>query len=246
MAVFRKIPQKENSEYIHIADALPFGKVYPLSIAENRQTGDIYTDGKAVLFHHLCDFGHIAGEADDTFINSVKKLMLTGGRRLMLFADDEMAEHFREEFAVDSRFFFEYKKNSPPIYHLPDGYTLKRFDLGLISQTEGRIVPAFSWEDTERFLTGGTGFCVTFENRPAAWAFSAAIGGNEVDTGVETAEEFRRKGLAYCVAAKMTEYILQSGKVPVWACHSRNTASAGLALKLGFCKTAECCLIHKR
>lgn len=244
MAVFSKVPQKNCADYISTAETIRFGKVYPLSIAEGRQAGDIYTDGKAVLFHHLCGFGHIAGEADDRFICRVKDLMHSGERRLVLFADDEIAEHFREEFAVAGRLFFEYQKSSPPAYALPDGYAVKRLNSGLISRLTGHIVPVFSWESTERFLNGGTGFCVTFENKPAAWAFSAAVSGYEVDTGVETAEAHRRKGLAYIAAAKMTEDILRSGKVPVWACHSGNAGSAGLALKLGYSKTAECCVIY--
>ena len=101
MTAFRKIPQKEYCKYIQIADSLTFGKIYPLSIAEGRQAGDIYTDGKAVLFHHLCGFGHIAGEADDAFINSIKELMLNGSRRLVLFADNAIAKKYGEEFAVN-------------------------------------------------------------------------------------------------------------------------------------------------
>ncbi|MCR5540321.1 MAG: GNAT family N-acetyltransferase [Ruminococcus sp.] len=246
MTAFRKIPQKEYCKYIQIADSLTFGKIYPLSIAECRQAGDIYTDGKAVLFHHLCGFGHIAGEADDAFINSIKDLMLNGGRRLVLFADNAIVQKFGEEFAVNSRFFFEYRKSSPPEFILPEGYKLEKLDSGLISQMAGRIVPAFSWESTENFLAGGTGFCVTFEDKPAAWAFSAAVNGEEVDVGVETVSEHRRKGLAFIAAAKTIEDILKSGRTPVWACHSENSGSAELALKLGFFKTAECCVIHKR
>ncbi|SFC96901.1 GNAT family N-acetyltransferase [Ruminococcus albus] len=240
MAVFRKIPQNSYREFIQTADKLTFGKIYPLSIAEGRQAGDIYTDGKAVLFHHLCGFGYVAGKADDTFINGVKDLMHNGGRRMVLFADEGLAEHFGEGFAVDSRLFFEYRKPSPPKYSLPEGYSLKRLNSGLISQMEGRIVPAFSWKSTESFLAGGTGFCVAFEGRPAAWAFSAAVSSGEVDIGVETAEAYRRKGLAYIVAAKTIDDILDSGRTPVWACHAGNAGSEGLAKKLGFEHIGEC------
>ncbi|MBE6867629.1 MAG: GNAT family N-acetyltransferase [Ruminococcus albus] len=246
MTAFRKIPQNSYCDFIQTAENIPFGKIYPLSLAEGRQAGDIYTDGKAVLFHHLCGFGHIAGSADDAFINSIKELMLNGSRRLVLFADNTIAEKFGEEFAVSGRLFFEYRKSTPPEYILPDGYKLEKLDRGLISQMAGRIVPAFSWESTENFLAGGTGYCVTFEGRPAAWAFSAAVSGREVDIGVETDPARRRKGLAFIAAAKTIEDILKSGRTPVWACHSENSGSAGLALKLGFCKTAECCVIHKR
>ena len=243
--MLEKVSSIKFSDFTEIADTLPFGKVYPLSLCGGFQSGDIYTNGRAVLFWHLCGFGLVGGDVTDAFLCEIKKLMENGGRRLVLFADDKTAGYFGEGFSKARRLFFEYRRNVPPEYYLPAGYEIKAFDKGLISRAEGRIAPAFSWESAEQFLEHATGFCVTYEGLLCAWAFSAAVGGNETDIGVECMPEFQRKGLAYCAAAEMTGYVLKNGRRPVWACHEGNKASSKLAEKLGFEKCGECIVIHR-
>lgn len=242
--MFRKVPEESFHEFSGYAENIPYGKIYPLSVTDGRQTGDIYTGGKAVLFWHHCGFAQICGSADESFIIEVKKLMLNGSRRLVLFADEKTAGYFGDGFAADKRLFFEYKKTAPPEYSLTEQYELRSLDRDLISRLDGRIVPSFSWDSTDSFLADGKGFCVTCQDKPCAWAFSAAVGGDETDIGVETAEDFRRKGLAYTAAAAMVKDILESRRKPVWACHANNAGSAKLAEKLGFVRAGECFVIH--
>lgn len=245
MCGLKKIEAERYHGYTDYARAVPYGRVYPLSVCEGRQSGDIYTDGRAVLFWHRCGFAAVGGEVSENFIYEVKKLMQDSERRLVLFADDEIAEHFGEGYAKARRLFFEYPEGKAvKQYPLPEGYEMSLLMPWLIPQLTGRIVPAFSWENDRQFLDHGTGFCVTHEDRPCAWAFTAAVGGDEVDIGVETAENYRRKGLACAAAAMTAAAVKEHGKKPVWACHEGNTGSAGLAQKLGFIKTNECFVIH--
>ena len=116
----------------------------------------------------------------------------------------------------------------------------------LFDRCKGRIVPLFSWEDKQSFLQRGKGFCVTDGDRVAACAFSSAVSGREIDIGVETAEGYRKRGLAYTAARAMIVYILKENKRPVWACSSENEGSRRLAESLGFVKTAECYTIGRR
>ena len=80
---------------------------------------------------------------------------------------------------------------------------------------------------------------------PAAWAFSAAVSGEEIDIGVETAESYRRMGLASAAARGMLRYVLGVGKRAVWACHAGNAGSRRVAEGLGFTLTAECFTVRK-
>ena len=247
MSNFEKADPKEHHKYIAQAKAVPYGRVYPLSMTEGEQTGDIFTDGKAVLFWHYCGFGCISGEADSAFLDNVHRLMKEGGRRLVLFADDRTAAYFEgcEDTVTEKRLFFEYPEDRQAEQHpVPDGYEIGLLTPWQVPQLTGRIVPAFSWENDRQFLDGGTGFCVTYQGKPCAWAFSAAVSSEEVDIGVETAESFRQKGLACAAAAMTAAAVKEHGKKPVWACHAQNRASAALAQKLGFVKTAECFVIH--
>ncbi|WP_295154214.1 GNAT family N-acetyltransferase [uncultured Ruminococcus sp.] len=246
MSAFVKVPADKYAEYTAFAQAVPFGRVYPLSMTEGRQSGDIFTDGRAVLFWHYCGFAYISGEADDAFIDEVKKLMQNGERRLVLFADEKTAGYFGEGFDISRRLFFEYPedKPAPALPPLPEGFDMRLMFGDIISHIEGRITPAFSWEDPANFISQGVGFCVTHSGKPCAWSFSAAVGGDETDIGVETDENFRRQGLSHAAAAMMTACVLEHGRKPVWACHEGNKASAGLAEKLGFVKTAECFTVH--
>ena len=249
MADIRKADRSVYGSFSAFAEAVPFGRVYPLSMTDGRQSGDIYTDGRAVLFWHHCGFGCISGDADSAFIDGVYRLMKNGGRRLVIFADKKLKEQFScfEDITAERRLFFEFPDDAPaPAYKLPDGFDMSVLDNRLIPQLTGRIVPAFSWEDDRQFLKNGYGCCVTCDGKPCAWAFSAAVGGDDVDIGVETAPEFQRRGLAYCAAADMTDRILKQGKKPVWACHEGNRASAGLAEKLGFVKTGECFVLYRQ
>ena len=51
--------------------------MYPLSIAENRQYGDIFVDNvidpHSVLFWHYCGFAYLTGEASDTVLKEIRK-----------------------------------------------------------------------------------------------------------------------------------------------------------------------------
>jgi predicted GNAT family acetyltransferase len=116
-------------------------------------------------------------------------------------------------------------------------------DRDIISRLNGRITPAFSWDDTERFLKYGKGFCVMCDGEPVSWAFTAAVSSTEEDIGTETVESHRRKGLAAAAAAKTAEYIIAGGKAPVWACHCGNAGSQKTAAKIGFVKDTGCTVI---
>ncbi|MBR6045787.1 MAG: GNAT family N-acetyltransferase [Ruminococcus sp.] len=248
-----KLTPEQYKNIIGLIDPDPVGGVYPLSAAEGRQQGDIYTDSVSVLIHHHCGFAFLFGKCDTAFLNCVYDTFLSPEseppRRFVLFSDSErIVDLFRgkNNIIFGKRYFFSYPGDTAPKAEIPAGYSVRELDEDLCRRLEGRIVPAFSWSSTAEFLNGGKGFCVCDGDRPVAWAFSAAVSSREIDTGVETLESHRGQGLAYAAASQMISFCLEQGKRPVWACDAGNTASRRLAEKLGFVLTGECTTIRRQ
>lgn len=246
---------KRYSDFIYYAADNDCGKVYPLSVSQGFQYGDIFTypanNGEAVLFWHYCGFAYIAGKPDEAFLEDVYKLMLnsnnTYSRRFILMTNDKDTENFfrsKDGVCIDRRYLFEYTENqSPVIPTLPSGFEIREINPELLSVIHGGIVPSLFWESSENFLKKGKGYCILENSNIAAWAFSAAVSSSEIDIGVETAEKYRGHGLASASAKAMIKYAFDVGKSPVWACHCNNAASKRLAEKIGFVKASECSII---
>lgn len=60
-----------------------------------------------------------------------------------------------------------------------------------------------------------------------------------MEIGVETKEEYRKKGLVTAVAKALIKYCLENGYNPIWACNNENEGSVNTANKLGFEKIYE-------
>lgn len=244
---------KEYTDSIQYIDKLGCGAVYPLSIAETIQQGDIFTNQHSFLFWHYCGFASIYGEHDENFFNWIYEKFFCNNnvtpRRFILFVSSETVRRFfleKDNIILEHRFFYEYQKGSSPnIPILPSGYRLCEINKELLDKISGNITPSFSWNDLTEFLKKGKGYCIVDGETVAAWAFTAAISDEEIDIGIETKREYQHLGLATIVAEKMIQYTFSQHKRPVWACHSNNTASQKLAKKLGFVKMHECYTITR-
>lgn len=249
----QKIEYKRYSDFINYAADNDCGKVYPLSISQGFQYGDIFTysanNCEAVLFWHCCGFAYLAGKINEAFLEDVFELMLNrnNSRRFILMTDDEETENFfrsKDGVCIDRRYLFEYTENqSPLIPVMPSGFEIREINSELLSAIHGGIVPSLFWESSENFLEKGKGYCILDGKNAAAWAFSAAVSSSEIDIGVETAEDYRGRGFAAAAAKMMIKYAFDIGKSPVWACHCNNAASKRLAEKIGFTKISECSII---
>lgn len=252
-----KVKPHSYSDYISYAEECACGKVYPLSIAQGYQQGDIFTNSdsapKTVLFWHYSGFAFVSGEYDESFLNEVYDIIAdkenANTRRIILFTDDARTKAFfdnKEDVDTELRYFYEHKNNlSTPAIDLPCGCELKPIDAELLPMLRGRITPYFSWDNEDEFLSKGMGYCIVCDGEAAAWAFSAAVSDNEIDIGVETQENYQHRGLAAIVSQAMINYALSEGKAPVWACHYKNIASAKLAEKTGFEKVSECFVMKR-
>ena len=234
-------------------------RVFPCSITEGLQSGEIYvdddTDTSAVFFWHYCGFGYITGKASVVFLNDIYELMASGGRRLVLITREEDVIAFfrdRENIQMDTRAEYVYPPAETDTVFMSDqesaiqntgaaiqnqGFSIEKISAENIAGITGRIVPSFSWESADRFLMNGFGYVALEGDRICAVAFSAGISSEEVDIGVETREEYRGRGLASALAGKMCEHIMRIGKKPLWGHAGTNTGSMKTALKCGFIQT---------
>lgn len=245
-------------EFTAIADAHDCGKVYPLSIAEGFQKGDVFTNAmenySSILFWAACGFAYLSGKAEECFLEDVYELMLdsakSGSRRFLIISKDEhVQKHFavKHGAALEKRYLFQYSGNRKMIDPLlPPGYELKEIDHQLLEKISGNITPALFWREADDFLEKGKGYCVTCGDTIASWAFSAAISSGEIDIGIETNAKYKQQGLGRIAAQKMIQYAIGQEKDPVWACHYQNIASEKMAEKLGFVKVSECAVIKMK
>lgn len=259
----KKIQKADFKNYILLAGTNTANRVYPLSISEGFQPGEIFVnEGPVVLsalFWHYCGFGYISGSPTPDFLKDVYAAMLANEnrRRLLLITDDENVIRFFEgkNVQMSARVEYAYRKpeQSSPVCsnRMPedgsvnhkqenriltcgDKFRIVKIAEDNISKIRGRIIPSFSWADSLHFLENGFGYLALEGETACAVAFSAAVSTEEVDIGVETREEYRGNGLASALAGKMCEHITGIGKKPVWAHAAANKASMKTARRCGF------------
>lgn len=251
-----KVSSLKYKDFISIADTQKCGKVYPLSIAEGFQEGEIFTssmkDYGIVLFWSHSGFAYLSGKADRYFLEEIYELMLDrnklNSRRFQLFTREKYIKDYfmsKDDIILEKRYIFNYSGKGEFIEsNLPIGYELKEMDYELLLKIPGKIVPSLFWKDVNDFLIKGKGFYITCGNDIASWAFAAAVSSKEIDIGIETNPIYRQQGLGMYVAKKMIQYIIGQRKKPIWACHYNNISSERMAEKLGFIKDSECCIIR--
>lgn len=245
----RKCWKEEFAAFLPQARAAAGDSVYPCAIAEGIQSGDIYTDGHAVLFHHYCGFAYFSGDPDAAFLSETAECFFGDHpqpRRFALITDRaDVIDYYANlpQIIAEKRLYFT--ADAAPDIAVPEGFSCRPVTSALLPRIQGRIIPAFSWESDAQFLRSGFGSCILQGETVAACAFSAAVTAEAVDIGLETQEAFRRRGLAVCAAAAVMREIIRQGKTPVWACHAANTGSAKTALRLGFRPTHTCTVLRR-
>ena len=251
--VLRKIERSTYKEYIEYAKECTANRVYPMSIAAGIQDGDIYTDDKGcILFWHYCGFAYLSGTGNPDILEEIYQQFLTPdtNRRFLLISDWEIVSDYyssREQIRIDKRIEYTHSGilENPPV--LDDRFAIEQITAGNIGDIQGRIIPSFSWKNSDAFLKLGFGFLVRNmeDGCYAAVAFSSAVSPDEVDIGVETAEAYRHHGLSTYVSYKMCEEIIKQGRKPVWAHIETNAGSRNTAISAGFMPCKVNTVIHK-
>jgi len=117
---------------------------------------------------------------------------------------------------------------------IPEGYTVRRLDSTLLNDT--RIVfPDIirrwmnideQWGTVKNFLEKGISFCVLCGHEVVSWCTPDCVAGHQIEVGVITHPNHRRRGLAAISVAATAEYCLSHGFSAVgWHCNALNIGS---------------------
>lgn len=120
---------------------------------------------------------------------------------------------------------------------LPEGYEIKRLDKRLLKKLPENISNEYFLENfnsIDDFIKRGIGFCILNDKKIVSAATSMAASSNAIDIEIETAKNFRGKGLGTTVGAKLVLHCIQNNIKPKWL--AANEDSERLALRLGFSK----------
>lgn len=227
------------------AQGIALDRVYPLSISEKRQSGEIFADRKenprCYLFWHTCGFGFLAGTPDQAFLGEIAARMQNpprtahNGRLALEMENNPTLEAFFQAYpAIEKKEQYQFTFAETSSSANVSDTEIVPIDAENYKLLAGRITPPFSWDSEAQFLQNGFGFCMFHAGTFAACAFSAGISRDYVDIGVETAADFRGKGYGKRVVSRMIAEILRRGQTPLWQCSTQNEASMRLALATGF------------
>lgn len=128
-------------------------------------------------------------------------------------------------------------------YSLPEGFTihkigydfLKKVSKGEYDNEEFLIKRILeSWENIDDFMNRSLAFCITYAKRIVAVIVGTASYKNVLAIDIETEEEFKHKGLGYCLAIEFVNECTKRGLIAQWNCVESNPISRKLAEKAGF------------
>jgi GNAT superfamily N-acetyltransferase len=127
----------------------------------------------------------------------------------------------------------------------PPGFSVDRLDAAGARELDAGLQPHALqvFADAERFVERGVGFAAWHEGHVVAASTSYAISERRVEVSISTRADFRGRGLARAVAARMLVHCLREArKVPDWS--ASNPISKHLAVTLGFRPAALCDVLY--
>jgi GNAT superfamily N-acetyltransferase len=229
------------------------GKVYADNIASPKSFYVIHPYGMSLLYGNISD-DFLQSELKDYLLgynglrktsewlqifpseleNRIDKIL---GKKLSLLYDDKERDDSGAAVVKHKRvnFKFNLKKYEQFKYKIDlNKYSFCDVDTALYNETNGSVVPNKFWNNASEFALHGIGFSLMMEGQAVAVAFSAFMHDKMLELGMETKSEYRGRGFANIVSAKLIEYCFERGLEPIWSCRQGNKGSYNLAIKLGF------------
>ncbi|GKX30717.1 hypothetical protein SH1V18_31970 [Vallitalea longa] len=125
---------------------------------------------------------------------------------------------------------------------LPEGYLLKKIDAELLNRKDLKNIEKIiewtsteGWLNQEDFLNNGFGFCIITGQNIVSWCLADYVISNRCEIGIETDEDYRRKGFASIVVSACVKHCLSIGIDHIgWRCFESNIGSRKTAEKVGF------------
>jgi len=238
-------------------DPIPHSRALVFSVIEGNNPGRVFVDRLGHPSIAVLRFAggelFLAGRADNEATNREMVALLSTalappgshliiytfsdawGRALDGLLRDRGVGHFvRETFVLDPATFRA--RHADWRSRVPPGFRVQRMDRDLALRSDPGL--AFLWGDIDSFVARALGYCVLREDQIVSRCSPVALGDKRFETGVGTAEAYRRRGLATLACCAFVEHSLDIGLKPEWGC-VYNEASKGLATKLGFVPAAS-------
>lgn len=112
---------------------------------------------------------------------------------------------------------------------------IERVDLPLARQLKNEGLSSFpGFSSLTDFAERGIGFCARIEGRIISHAVSLMQCREGIHIGIETHPNFRNKGFATAIGAKLLVHCIERGIYPYWSASEENATSIHLAEKLGY------------
>ena len=160
-----------NPKLIEMAREHDCGCVYPLSVAEGIQSGDIFLhkehDYEKALIRTQSGFAYLIGTWEDTELDEIYNhfFFKKQEKRFLLMTKDVRIENYfalKNGIVIEKRYLFSYTGAQKQFeIQLPDGYKIKEIDDRSLERLEGTILPSLFWRNASDFLTKGKGYCIT-------------------------------------------------------------------------------------
>jgi len=123
---------------------------------------------------------------------------------------------------------------------LPPGFRIAEIDEALLSSVYGNIERVREETVSERdsvedFLEKSIGYAALEGDEIVSWCMSEYNTGDRCELGIETVEEYQRRGLATQVARAVIGHAMRRGIRRIgWHCWTENIPSVKTALRIGF------------
>lgn len=153
---------------------------------------------------------------------------------------------------VAERVLFKHNLEQIPIFPDIEGVQIKEINaqivnlphLGNLQLMEDEICGM--WGTVDKFLQRGFGYCAIQAGQIICWCTGEYFSDNHCGIGIETLEQYQKRGVATQTAAYFVQKCRDMQRTPYWDSWKSNTPSVRVAEKVGFSRAKEYSLIFVR
>jgi GNAT superfamily N-acetyltransferase len=238
----KEIPKNQMKKYASYFREYTYARKN-IDTLKNLEFGTLWVDDVTkpeLLLYQLPWVNMFAGNPDHSNVNLLfEKVPLF---ELIIYPDNKwktrIHEHFEGKLQEITRFTFDPSSLNldtvrDKITNPPKGLILERINEKTVRYIEEHLHRySRCFGSPEEFASSGIGFCIVDGYKVASQAGSFMPPTKYLEFQVNTDPSYQNRGFATIVSAKLLEFCLLNGLIPVWDAH--NDYSIKLAYRLGF------------